>query len=51
MISSLTEHKRKIFKVEYLSQIAYDFQNSQVTGPWDHKDYKKENKKFMLVYF
>jgi hypothetical protein len=38
MISSLTEHTRKCLKVEYLGQIEYDFQNSRVTGPLDHKD-------------
>jgi hypothetical protein len=34
----LAEYTRKCLKVEYLSRIKYDFQNSCVTGPWDHKD-------------
>ncbi len=37
MISSLAEHTRKCLKVKYLGRIAYDFQKSRVTGPWDHK--------------
>jgi hypothetical protein len=37
MISSLAEHMRKCLKIEYLGRIAYDFQKSRVTGPWDHK--------------
>jgi hypothetical protein len=37
MISSLAEQTRKCLKVEYLGRIAYDFQKSRVTGPWDHK--------------
>jgi hypothetical protein len=41
-------------KAEYLGRIAYDFQKSCVTSPWDHKDSvsaKKYIKNFMLVYF
>jgi hypothetical protein len=29
---------RKCLKVEYLGRIEYDFQNSRVTGHWDHKN-------------
>jgi hypothetical protein len=40
---------RKCLKVEYLSRIEYDFQESRVTGPGDHKvsvSAKKVKKKF-----
>jgi hypothetical protein len=43
------EHVRKCLKVEYLGQIEYYFQQSPLTGPWDHKvsvSGKKVEKKF-----
>jgi hypothetical protein len=52
-ISSHAEHPRKCLKVEYLGRIEYDFQNSHVTGPWDHMvsvSAKKVKKNVMLVY-
>ncbi len=36
-ILSRAEHARKCLKVEYLSQIKYDFQKSRVTRHWDRK--------------
>ena len=48
-ISSHAEHAQKCLKVEYLSRIEYDFQESRVTGPWYHKvlvSAKKVLKKF-----
>ncbi len=43
-ISSHAEHARKCLKVEYLGRIEYDFQESRVTGPWDHKVSVSEKK-------
>jgi hypothetical protein len=37
MILSHPGQTRKYIKVEYVSQIEYDFQKSQVTGAWDHE--------------
>jgi hypothetical protein len=35
-ISSHAEHAQKCLKVEYFGRIEYDFQQTRVTGPWDH---------------
>ena len=51
MILSHPGQTRKYIKVEYVSQIEYDFQKSQVTGSWDHKvSVSAKSKKTLLVY-
>jgi hypothetical protein len=50
MISSLTEHTRKCLKFEYLGRIEYDFQESRVTGSWDHKDSVSAKKVFKKIH-
>jgi hypothetical protein len=51
MILLHPDHTRKCFKVEYLSQIEYDFQKSCVTSPWDHNIsvYAKKEKNHACV--
>jgi hypothetical protein len=49
-ISSHAEHARKCLKVEYLSQIEYDFQKSCVRGPRDHKDWVSAKKVLKKIH-